>query len=62
MLFEVQMSNSIRCSNAARQLGDLLAQLPVSDAAESWKNIEATAKILADGLRVRDGMRCLELP
>lgn len=53
------MSNSARCSNAARQLGDLLAQLPVGDAAESWNDIETTARSLADGLRVKDGMYCL---
>jgi len=49
------MNNSARCSNAARQLGDLLAQLPVGDSTESWNSIEKTAQILADGLRVRDG-------
>ncbi|KIM87000.1 hypothetical protein PILCRDRAFT_815433 [Piloderma croceum F 1598] len=45
------MSDSSSC---ARQLGDLLAQLPVGNATESWINIETTAQNLANGLRVRD--------
>ena len=42
------------CADTARQLGDLLAQLPVGDAAESWKKIEIIAQSLANGLRVRN--------
>jgi hypothetical protein len=49
------MSDSSSCANAARQLGDLLAQLPVGDVAESWSKIEMTAQNLANGLRVRGG-------
>jgi hypothetical protein len=49
------MSDSSSCADAARQLGDLLAQLPVGNATESWINIETTAQNLANGLRVRDG-------
>lgn len=41
-------------TNAARQLGDLLAQLPVGDVTESWNKVETTAQSLANGLRVRD--------
>lgn len=53
------MSDPTACANAARQLGDLLAQLPVGDATESWANIETTAQSLANGLRVRDGASLL---
>lgn len=49
------MRDSSSCANAARQLGDLLAQLPIGNVTESWLNIEATAQSLANGLRVRDG-------
>jgi len=49
------MSDSSGCANAARQLGDLLAQLPAGNATELWINIETAAQNLANGLRVRDG-------
>jgi len=49
------MSNSASCANAARQLGDLLAQLPIGDDTESWAKVEITAQGLANGLRVRNG-------
>lgn len=39
----------------ARKLGDLVAQLPVNDIKETWKEVELTAQQLANGLRVRDG-------
>lgn len=49
------MSDSSSCANAARQLGDLLAQLPVGNVTDSWTKIEITAQNLANGLRIRDG-------
>ncbi|KAG1831826.1 hypothetical protein EV424DRAFT_129864 [Suillus variegatus] len=46
---------SLTCAQCARKLGDLVAQLPVNDIEETWKEVELTAQQLANGLRVRDG-------
>lgn len=46
---------TLTCAQCARKLGDLVAQLPVSDIKETWKEVEFTAQQLANGLRVRDG-------
>jgi hypothetical protein len=46
---------SLTCAQCARKLGDLVAQLPVNDIEETWKEVESTAQQLANGLRVRDG-------
>ena len=47
---------SLTCAQCARKLGDLVAQLPVNDIEETWKEVELTAQQLANGLRVRDGL------
>ncbi|KAG2150630.1 uncharacterized protein EDB93DRAFT_1240183 [Suillus bovinus] len=46
---------SLTCAQCARKLGDLVAQLPVNDIEETYKEVELTAQQLANGLRVRDG-------
>lgn len=46
---------SLTCAQCARKLGDLVAQLPVNDIEETWKEVELNAQQLANGLRVRDG-------
>ncbi|KAG1756831.1 uncharacterized protein EDB91DRAFT_1094661 [Suillus paluster] len=46
---------TLTCAQCARKLGDLVAQLPVNDIEETWKEVELTAQQLANGLRVRDG-------
>lgn len=46
---------SLTCAQCARKLGDLVAQLPVNDIEETWKEVELTAQKLANGLRIRDG-------
>ncbi|KAG1827362.1 uncharacterized protein BJ212DRAFT_1311768 [Suillus subaureus] len=46
---------SLTCAQCARKLGDLVAQLPVNDIEETWKEVESTAQQLANGLRIRDG-------
>lgn len=46
---------SLTCAQCARKLGDLVAQLPVNDIEETWKEVELTAQQLANGLRIRDG-------
>jgi len=46
---------TLTCTQCARKLGDLVAQLPVNDIEETWKEVELTAQQLANGLRVRDG-------
>jgi hypothetical protein len=46
---------TLTCPQCARKLGDLVAQLPVNDIEETWKEVELIAQLLANGLRVRDG-------
>lgn len=48
------MSDPSACASAARQLGEILAQLS-GDNTQPWANVEATAQTLANGLRIRDG-------
>ena len=48
------MGDSTACACAARQLGEIVAQLSV-DGKYRWANVEAAAQTLANGLRVRDG-------
>jgi len=45
---------TLTCAQCARKLGDLVAQLPVSNIEETWEEVELAAQQLANGLRVRD--------
>lgn len=50
----MNLSDSSTCALAARQLGEIVAQLS-GDGEQRWADVEAAAQTLANGLRVRDG-------
>jgi hypothetical protein len=45
---------SMDLAQSARELENLLVQLTVGGGDKTWKDVERTAQILANGLRIRD--------
>jgi hypothetical protein len=49
------MSNLMDCTSLEHQLLELVGQIRSTDSDQSWHDVEASAQLLANGLRVRGG-------